>query len=65
MEVGDLVWYYPAYGPSKTLCVISKPHDIYGLLFVVYEFERGFEFVVSKSCIKKLKFFLDKTKPIR
>jgi len=53
MEVGDLVWYYPAYGIDRRLCMIAQPHDFHGLLFVLYDFEREMRFVVSKSCIRK------------
>lgn len=60
MRVGDLVWYYPAYGADRRLCIISQPHDFHGLLFVIYDFKRGFSFIVSKSCIKTF----DKTSPI-
>lgn len=54
LEVGDLVWYYPVYaGKSRYLCTITSYYDMYGLLFVVYDFERKFAFTVSKSCIKR------------
>ena len=57
MEVGDLVWYYPAYGTMRYLCVIYAPHDFHGLMYHLYDFERDFSFVTSKSCIKKLDKF--------
>ena len=60
MEVGDLVWYYPAYGSNRVLCIISREHDIHGLLYNLYDIKSGLEFITSKSCIKKL----DKIKPI-
>mgnify|MGYP003644916642 FL=1 len=60
MKVGDLVWYYPAYGSNRVLCIISREHDIHGLLYNLYDIKSGLEFITSKSCIKKL----DKIKSI-
>ena len=56
-KIGDLVRYYPAYGGKTYICVILRYHDFHGLLFVLYDFERGYSFVTSKSCIKKLDNF--------
>ena len=59
-KIGDLVRYYPASGKRTYVCIIKEYHDLHGLMFVLYDFERGFTFITSKSCIKKL----DKNKPI-
>ena len=56
-KVGDLVRYYPAYGGKTYVCIIKEHHDLHGLMFVLYDFERGFSFITSKSCIKKLDKF--------
>ncbi len=53
-KVGDLVRYYPAHGGKTYVCIIQEYHDLHGLLFVLYDLERGFSFITSKSCIKKL-----------
>jgi len=53
-EIGDLVRYYPASGKRTYVCIIQEHHDLHGLMFVLYDFERGFTFITSKSCIKKL-----------
>jgi len=54
MKTGDLVWYYPAHGLKRRLCVIYRPHDIHGLLFNLWDINKGYQFIASISCIKLL-----------
>ena len=52
-EVGDLVWYYAAHGKRRYKCTVLEVY-ILDKKIKIYDFDRGFSFVTSKSCIKKL-----------